>query len=641
MDSIPRITNRIRIFTLTVTCALALAPVLAQQRESSPKQPARTERASEAARSRRTEAIDLLVASADAARTLDDLVYRARIQLLAADALWPVDEQRARTIFRRAWEAASAADKAEQEEAVREFGFDADGEQTSTAIRDEVIERVAARDTRLADVFLRELLKEKEDVRSAEQNRSRRRTPWRELSAAGRRRLALAYDLLGRNEPARAARIASPAINEGASGELIAFIQRLREQSATDADALYMRLIAQASADTEADANDALLLSSPIVSPRLLLVMDESGSLQLHSIAPTASKFVRLAPVAPNARTAFYDFAAAVLLRPMGTRAVAASSQESTALYFAIARLLSFFESEAAQYAPELRARRDALANQIEARRRDMLSTQSGLNLRTSEREQDPLGPLLERRGQASDQQERDRLSVAIVKTAVQNRSWPRARRAAADIEDAGARRAALSFIAVSEIADVSRAYAEDKEEDFESVVKFVKGADVPPLAGAWGLAQAAVIASLKGKPQRASALIDEAGQYVARVDARTSQRVAAYGIVMAAAARVDTAHAWRILPELVKAANALEDYAGDEVSLDISANEMPEEATVAHFSVAAETFRLDKIFATMAHLDFDKALAQARALQGGVPRAIAQIAIARAALERKTGDRP
>ncbi|HYE65874.1 MAG TPA: hypothetical protein VD966_09830, partial [Pyrinomonadaceae bacterium] len=52
------------------------------------------------------------------------------------------------------------------------------------------------------------------------------------------------------------------------------------------------------------------------------------------------------------------------------------------------------------------------------------------------------------------------------------------------------------------------------------------------------------------------------------------------------------------------------------------------------HFSVTAEAFRLDVVFAKMARLDFAKALAEARSLEGDVPKAIASLAIARTVLE-------
>ncbi|HEX8424318.1 MAG TPA: hypothetical protein VF634_12950, partial [Pyrinomonadaceae bacterium] len=206
----------------------------AQQRRGSARPRQRTPPAAQnkdEARARRAQAIDLLNETAQQARLLDDLFYRARVQMLAADALWQFDEQRARAIFRRAWDAATAADKAEREADEAEFGLSSNPSDAFTSdARDEVLIKVAARDPQLANLFLREYLRDRDgdDAADEARNRPKRRTPWRELSASGARRLALAFDLLSRNEPERAAQVAAPLVAEGVSGDLMAFLLHLR-----------------------------------------------------------------------------------------------------------------------------------------------------------------------------------------------------------------------------------------------------------------------------------------------------------------------------------------------------------------------------------------------------------------------------
>jgi hypothetical protein len=615
--------------------AVAAIPAQAQQQGRARPKPAA--QAKDTARARRTQAIDLLNETAYAARSMDDLFYRARVLTLAADALWSSDEERARAIFRRAWDAATAADKAEREADEAEFGLPSGAtEGFVSESRDEVMVKVAARDPQLAGVFLQEYLRDKEGDQSEARNRSQRRTPWGELSASGVRRLALAFDLLGRNEPERAAQIAMPLAGEGVSGDLMAFILHLREQSAASADALYVHLLKRTMTDAGADANSVLLLSSPIVSPQLLVIVDEGGSLQFRPLARAGKKPQALPPIADATRKLFCNVAATVLARPVAPRADANPLREAVTLYFTIGRLLAHFERDAPQYAPEMRARQSALLNEIEASRRDQLSAQFELSSLTPERAGDPLRPQLEKLARANDEAERDRISLAIVKTAAQNRLWDRARRAAAEIKDTGAQRAALSFVVVSQIADISRAYSDDKEDDFEGLVTFVKGADAPPFAAAWGLAQAAVVAARAGKSQAASDLLDEAERYSALINMGTRQRVAAYASLATYAARLDQARAWRLLSDVVKAANAVEDYAGDEASLDLGGDENSTEDDGSNFNIEADTFRLDRIFATMARLDFEKALMEARGLRGKVPQALVHIAAARATLEKQ-----
>ena len=118
-------------------------------------------------------------------------------------------------------------------------------------------------------------------------------------------------------------------------------------------------------------------------------------------------------------------------------------------------------------------------------------------------------------------------------------------------------------------------------------------------------------------------------------MDAGTPERVAAYAVVATSAARVDEQRAWGALHEAVKSANGVEDFSGEQVAIAIYADENRSEEREPDFSFTSDAFRLDRIFAKMARLNFDKALDESRALQDGVPRSIAQIAIARAILER------
>ncbi len=619
---------------VSVALALALLPslVLAQQRRGrAPVAQGKT-----AERAKRAEAVALLVETADKARSFDDLFYRARVQALAADALWPVDERQARAIFRRAWEAAEASDKADREEAASEMGALPGQTPKVTDARDEVLRKAAARDSRLAELFLRDLTSEK-DESAAPGTEPPRRTAWGELSPAGARRLALAYELLEAGQTQRAAQVASPLVNEGVSANLIAFILRLRDRSMTEADTLYLRLVERAAADSRTDVNAVLLLSSPVVSPELLVVVDEFGSPQFRALPPATANAATMQTVTHKAWTAFYNLAASVLSRPVSSDGGALTMQELMGRFYATGRLLPFFENTSAPYAayaPTLRARHSELFNEIEAGRREQVSSQFGLSRVMPTGYVDPLRARADELAHATDPQERAEAALAMVTTAVRYRYWDRARRAAAEIEDETVRARVLSFIQVHQIKDITRAYEADQEDDFEGVARFSRGSDAPPFAKAWGLAQATVIAARKkglGAEARQAAiaeLINEAEGFASRVEQGTRERVAAYGVVTMAAARADAGRAWGLLRETVKAANSVEDFAGDESSFDLGGD--ADAGAVPQFNVEAEVFRLDQIFATMAHLDFDKALAEARALEGGEPQAFATIAVAK-----------
>jgi hypothetical protein len=656
MHESPR-SNALLLLSLLCATVFALAPLAVcaqgqQQQQQRPRNRASQDRkttaeSKEAADQRRRQALELLRETAERARSLDDLYYRSRIQTLAADALWSFDREQARLIFRRAWEAATAWDKREAEEIERESGAEAAAGFVMDA-RYEVILKTAARDPALADSFLKEFEKERKE-RDAPQGQTAARTFWGQLSVEDARRLGFADDLLARGESNSAAQMVAPLISRGVRADIVAFIIRLREQNVAAADRLYTQLLAQARAARDADANTVLLLSSPVISPELLVVVGDGGSLQFRPIprsrpqatteattGATTETRAKAPPISGALRGAFYQTAAELLLRPFASPDPAGQTQQMTALYLAIGRLLPFFEQEAAQYAPELRARAQAMSSEMEQGRRDILASHFDLERVTPEQAGDPLRSVSEQLARAGGEAERDRYRLSLVRLAVRNRLWDRARRAAAEIDKAESRRAALSFVAVSQIADLAHAYADKKETDYESIVKFLSGADVPALAAAWGYAEAALVAS-RSKDAGADALglLDEAERHAARAEARTRQRVAAYSIVAGAALRLDAQRAWRLLSEVVRAANAVEDFAGEETSLDIAATEgsVPDDAD--YFSVMNEAFRLDKIFATMAQLDWTKTLAEARALEGDVPQAFVYIAVARATLDQ------
>ncbi|HEY0384643.1 MAG TPA: hypothetical protein VGC64_01465, partial [Pyrinomonadaceae bacterium] len=187
---------------------------------SRPAAAAKTQEAQASERVRRAKAVTLLAETADRARSLDDLLYRARLLSLAADALYPFDRPRARATFRLAWEAAAASDTAELEQVAQQSGETLETLEALTEARDEVLAKTAARDPALAAVFLRELLKQKEqesgqEQSGAEQSESERRSPWHEPSAIAERRIQLGFELLDKGEVESAYSIVAPVADEG------------------------------------------------------------------------------------------------------------------------------------------------------------------------------------------------------------------------------------------------------------------------------------------------------------------------------------------------------------------------------------------------------------------------------------------
>jgi hypothetical protein len=608
---------------------LAVGAVVSAQ-QGRQARPARSSEAKRqvAKRIEREKAIALLNESSDSVSSVSDLFYKARIEAQIADAFWTSDPQRARLLFRRAWQSATESDKADLEAELNSGSVVSRDSKELSEAREEVIARTARRDPALASGFIEALQSRSSDEARTDRNPDFRSDPWGRLSVAGATRLQLANELLRDGLTENAAAIAAPVVAEGVSGGLIAFLIALRDRNAAVADPLYAQLAARALGDPGADSNSVLLLSAPLVSPRLLVVMDGQGSLQFRSVAPGAQTGAAGPPVPQALRNSIYSAASSILLRQALPSPEQNGSQVAAASYFTISRLLPFFDQEAAHLAPGLRARLEILALGIDSNRLENLSSRSAVRTVTSGSAGDPLRPQQDELAHARDPATRDRIATRLVIAAVRNKFWDRARRVAAEISDSSLQRSALTLISLNEIADIAHAYRDKREDDYETVVAYLNKANVPPLALAWGYAQAASIAGRKPGSSRPLELIREAARFAFETSPGTRERVAAFGVVSIAAASVAKKEAWEYVREVVRAANSTEDYLGDEEVLDLAPSS-GERADLA-LTIDANPFRVDRLFAVMAGQDFDEALVQARGLDAPIPRLLSFVAIAR-----------
>lgn len=606
---------------------------------------AKTQRSADAKAAREKQrAVSALLEAADAARAFDDPVYSAKVQTLAADALWPADEPSARAIFRRAWEAATEADLSELKEEVAESGRHADSPHLFTDAREEVLTAAARRDPRLGETFFREMLKSQSEFggdprRPAQTSYSV--GPFEGISVEGWQRLQLAENLLAAGEPQRAATMVSPVVSaDGASINLVSFLMEMRAHSPEEADALYLRLLDRTRADASSDVGDVLLLSSYILTPNLLTSIDAGGTVNFRNL------YFRNRPPEPppspaRVRTAFFDAAAGVLLRPLPppdpAAGEAAAEVRLLAPYFTMRRLLPFFEREAPGYAPQLHARLQSLAADIEDERRRHLSAQAEVQKVTPNNPTDRLGRALDAISKAEEGPARDLLRQRAAHRAAELKMWDRAQGLADSITQPELRREAQLLVTVYKLLSLRDAYAEHEEQDFELAATFVRGAEAPPVALAYGMAQAAELAAKRNRRERAGEILGQASVYAGRAAQGGEQRAVAFAVVATAAAGIDAERAWDALSEFVRAANALDEYVGDEVRLGPDDPEALDGEYVNALRAQLSTFDLSKVFNAVARLDFGRALEHARALKGREARAYAMVAAARAQLERDT----
>src|SRR6185369_6518040 len=147
--------------------ALALSLCLSVSAVAQKKTKPNTEEDADAAQ-QRTVAIALVSTLADEARSFKDRTRRARVQARAADVLWDSDPERARELFRRAWEAAEVVDAEKHADEMRRMDSEPGRVvvRGSPSLRAEVLRLAAKRDRKLGEEFLKALDEATEKERS-------------------------------------------------------------------------------------------------------------------------------------------------------------------------------------------------------------------------------------------------------------------------------------------------------------------------------------------------------------------------------------------------------------------------------------------------------------------------------------------
>src|SRR5688572_20424572 len=210
------------IFTvLPTTAAQEVQPKPAakpQAPAAAPKSPT-NKKLSAAAKAKADEqkalALSLLVSLATDARSFPDQTLRARTLARIADALWEPDPDQGRTLFRRAWDAATVADqetlrKMEEERKKQEAATGSFAIARGPDLRAEVLRLAAKRDRALGEEMLEKMTEAKKQEAIEATSSARREQPL-SAPAAQRQRLQLAGQLL-EADAERALQFADPAL---------------------------------------------------------------------------------------------------------------------------------------------------------------------------------------------------------------------------------------------------------------------------------------------------------------------------------------------------------------------------------------------------------------------------------------------
>ncbi|MDX6611930.1 MAG: hypothetical protein QOD75_1116 [Blastocatellia bacterium] len=613
------------LFSLvTLTIAQANKPAADTASKSLSSNKAAVNAAAErAAKERRATAVSLLVTLADDVKNFTDQTLRARTQARIGDALWDADPDQGRTLFRKAWDAAELADQ----EAARRSEEDRQRQQAEGRgfalvrppnLRLEVLRLAAKRDRLLGE----ELLDKLKEAKKQEADSTPAPPGVGDTSAATRQRLQLANQLLD-TDMERALQFADPVLGT-VTMDGLNFLSFLRDKNPAAADQRYSRMLMNAEADLQSDANTVSLLSSYLFTPHLFVVFEREGGQN------TSQMNQRMPPpeVAPELRAAYMRIAAAILLRPLPPPEQDRSSSGIQGKFLVIRRLLPLFE----QYAPkatadQLRGEMASLGQGTQRSARDE-DDDDGLPQRGLAPEQNPADrekALLDRIDRARTPAERNAIYLQLA-TINANKGDLRARDFVEKIDDSEMRDKVRPYI------DMTLALNVVEKKDTEKTLNIARTGELSHIQRVWVLTQA-VKTMPKTDREKALEIVAEAAAEARRIEPSDADRPRALIAVANALMSLDAPRGWEALPEIAKAANSAQDFTGEDGRLMIRL-QTPSMTSIRTSTV--DDFNLTGLFRTLTQENYTEAVQLARNFEREAPRATAVISIARTILSEK-----
>lgn len=575
---------------------------------------------------RRSTAVSLVLALADEARSFSDPVLAARTQARAADALWEADNERARALFRRAWEAADAADrenlrKQEEDRRRQEAERGAFVQFNVPNLRGEVLRLAARRERALGEEFLAKLDEAKKEENAARDNNVLSRLDPSHPSQSLTQRLQLAESLLAADETERALQFADPVL-QSITMQGLSFLSTLREKNAKAADERYAAMLTRALADPASDANTVSLLSSYIFTPNLFITIDPNGGVN-------SSRFNQgTAPqdISTALRNAFLNTAAQILLRPLPQPEQDTSTSGRSGLYFIIARLLPLFDQYLPQRSPALRAQLAALAQSVSEDVRNAKNEWLTEGLTPEEEgSSNEVKDALDR-AEHETNPERRNLAYAQAALGAAGKGDARARDYADKIDDTETRKAARSYV------DYELVNAALNRKDAQEAARLARTGELTRIQRVWAYTESARLLA-KSDAARAAELLEEAGAEANRIGASDADHARALVAVATEMFQVNRQRGWEIMPEVIKASNSAEGFTGEDGRV-MARFITKGSASISSLSVSS--FDLAGIFSSLARDDFNRAVELAKQFNTEAPRAAATLAIARAVLNEK-----
>ena len=592
--------------------------------ETTPAKSARELRAERLLKERRANAQLLLISLAADARSFNDMGTRARTLARIASVLWSADRERARSMFRLAWDAAEIGDKEVSERTRTEkrelksgagVAYPSDPE-----TRREVMRLAARRDVTLAEEFLAKLKEQMQ--RDNNGVLVSVRTQLGVFDPMVYRRLDVARQLIEADDLARAMQFADPVL--GVAGQhTVDFLSSLRERNVVAADNRYAVMLSNSAANPLSDANTVSVLSSYLYTPHTYIGYSGEG------IYTNSFSGNRTPPdVGPQLRLAFFRAAAGILLRPLAAPGEEQTSAGHDGHYLVIKRLMPLFEQSAPpELTTALKSQLETLGSLVAKATRDRDDDDwVRKGIRPDNQMANWEKSLLDRLDRAKTSDERDEIYLQLA-SLYASKGDLAARDYADKVAEPETRKDAKIYI------DIRLARNAVAKKDADRMLELIRIGELDHIYKSWLFAQAAKILS-KFESEIAARLVDSAVAEARRISQSDADSPRAFFCAANAMFLVNRSAVWETMNEAVRYANSVEKFTGEDGEL---AFHLVTKGGPSYTSVEpVPDFDLEGIFRNLADYDYDKAVQLARGLNRDAPRSVATIAIVRSVLEEK-----
>ncbi len=567
-------------------------------------------------------AISLVITLANEAKSYSDLALRPRVLAHAADVLWDADNVTARALFKRAWEAAEDGDSQEVTVKTKDNPpamVTALRRLSGRDLRFEVLAVIARRDQALSEQFLAKLKSEDERRAAESKDKPPSNDSW-VVSEAVSRRLQVAGQLLKDGQTDRALEFASPALDQ-VNVHTIGFLTELRAKNEAAADQRFAVLLARAEVDPLADANTVSGLSSYLFTPGFYATFQpEGGSRWTQPDDP----IVAPSNIPAALRDKFFQVAERILLRPLPPGNEDVSSSGRAGKYNVIKRLMPLFEQYAPDVAAALRPQLTELAGGPSADQTTFDSPTLTQGIKPEPTSADVLEQMQSRLDHAKTARERDQI-YAVAAAALLAQGDVRARDLADKIEEPARRADVRQFV---DFEFLQRAV---RRQDVKEAIQLAQTGKLTNTQRAFGYMEVARLLR-EPEPQRAAEFLEEALREVQRIpEDKPDRAVLLLGITKQFLDQ-DRVRAWEVMSEVVKAANRVETFTGENVVTF----PLMTQSSVKFTGIGGENLSLPVVFRLLAKDDLYGALDLVKGFKNEAPRSTATLAIAAAILSKR-----